>query len=529
MVAFCVIRDPDPGLNKGKAKALYSLLVSYSDVTTRNTDQGYPYRSALADALDCTKDTVDNATKYLEREIGLIRVVRRKVDGKPDENDANAYQVYDQWLIQGCSPTPDTPPQLVARYGPTIPGFDVDAWMAEHAPSFDLAGWRAAYESTVAEQGARRAAQRQKEAKRRKARKTGGGGTDSATPGEGGTEGGSGTGSATGGGTHSATGGGMCAALSRTGGPEPSFPDDGAPCGGVAPNGRRRPTTGSRSAGECGSAASGKNSPPSRSVDTSSKSTKVSAKLTAEEQKVRTAILDLLPADFREALGPVIPTNIGRAMIDALGAGTPRERTPRELVEYRFLPRWRGYWATRFYAGELTPDLGRGKRKRPFGPLTQMLADTAECGNLWCEDRHDFVTGTACTQCEMRKTDQRADRTREKEAPPDDPSEAGFPSQRAAEPRREPLLKDCAEPSCSQSIPFKATNPLCSGCQEEAATAAKAAREALDAWDAEPALQSATAESPEEDADETARLRARYAAKYGTPEQVAAYCGNAPF
>ena len=93
MFAVCVIRDSDPGLNKGKAKALYSLLVAYSDVTTRNTEQGYPYRSALADALDCTKDTVDNATKYLEREIGLIRVVRPKVDGKPDENHANAYQL----------------------------------------------------------------------------------------------------------------------------------------------------------------------------------------------------------------------------------------------------------------------------------------------------------------------------------------------------------------------------------------------------------------------------------------------------
>ncbi|MGA4867198.1 hypothetical protein ACPB9J_31655 [Streptomyces lavendulocolor] len=409
MVAFCVIRDPDPGLNKGKAKALYSLLVSYSDVTTRNTDQGYPYRSTLADALDCTKDTVDNARSTWSREIGLIRVVRRKVDGKPDENDANAYQVYDQWLIQGCSPTPDTPPQLVARYGPTIPGFDVDAWMAEYAPSFDLAGWRAAYEPTVAEQGARRAAQRQKEAKRRKARKTGGSGTDSATPEEGETEGGSGTGSA--------TGGGMCAALSRTGGPEPSLPDERAPFGGVAPNGRRRPPTGSRSAGEGGSAASGKTSPPSRSADTSSKGSPAPAKLTADERKVRAAVLELLPADFREALGPVIPTNIGRAVIDALGAGTPRERTPRELVEYRFLPRWRGYWAARFYAGELTPELGGGKRKRPFGPLTQMLADTAECGNLWCEDRHDFVTGTACTQCGMRKIDQRADRQPSQEKP----------------------------------------------------------------------------------------------------------------
>jgi hypothetical protein len=295
---------------------------------------------------------------------------------------------------------------------------------------------------------------------------------------------------------------------------------------GRSPGGRRRPTTGSRSAGEGGSAASGKTSPPSRSADTSSKGSPAPAKLTAEERKVRAAVLELLPADFREALGPVIPTNVGRAVIDALGAGTPRERTPRELVEYRFLPRWRGYWAARFYSGELTPELSRGKRKRPFGPLAQMLADTAECGNLWCEDRHDFVTGTACTQCEMRKTDQRADRTRE-EAPPDTPAGAGLPSQRGAEPRREPLLKDCGNPTCTRSI-LATGGPLCGECQADVAAAEEAARAAAAAWDAEPPTPAPVVQ-PDDDAAETARLRAEMAARYGTPEQIDAYCNNAPF
>lgn len=230
---------------------------------------------------------------------------------------------------------------------------------------------------------------------------------------------------------------------------------------GRSPGERRRPTTGSREPSECGSAASGKNSPPSRSVDTSSKSTPAPARLTAEERKVRAAILELLPADFREALGPVVPTNVGRAMLDALGAGTPRERTLQELVEYRFLPRWRGYWATRFYAGELTPDLGGGRRKRPFGPLTQMLADIAECGNLWCEDRHDFVTGTACTQCEMRKTDQRADRQPAPEAP-------GVSEPAATVPKQAVAPMQCCD-RCDRG--FRSHAPgLCGDCQLESAT-----------------------------------------------------------
>ncbi|MFF8717573.1 hypothetical protein ACF07T_40195 [Streptomyces sp. NPDC015184] len=162
-------RDSDPGLNKGKAKALYQLLISYADITSRSTAQGYPYHSAL----DCTKDTVDNATKYLENEIGLIKVVRRKVEGQPDQNDANEYQVFDQWLIQGCNPTSDTPPQLVARYGPTIPGFDVDVWIAGYTPSFDLAGWRAAYEATLRVQETKREEPRRKESQRRRSKKQG--------------------------------------------------------------------------------------------------------------------------------------------------------------------------------------------------------------------------------------------------------------------------------------------------------------------------------------------------------------------
>ncbi|MFJ6481176.1 hypothetical protein ACIQK6_13785 [Streptomyces sp. NPDC091682] len=229
MVATCVVRDSDPVLNAGKGKALYPLLMTYADVSSRDTEQGYPYRAALADSLDCTKDTVDNATKCLERGLGLITVTRRKVDGRPDENDANLYVIHDAWLIHGIVPPADTPPQLVARYGATLPGFDIDRWVAEHAPAFDLAAWRDAREATISAQEAKREAQRRKERERRKPKKKEGSGTDSATPESEASEGGSGTDSATRSGMGAAIGSGMGAALSTAVTPDPSSTENKPP------------------------------------------------------------------------------------------------------------------------------------------------------------------------------------------------------------------------------------------------------------------------------------------------------------
>ena len=486
MFAVCVSRDSDPGLNKGKAKSLYHLLIAYADVSSRNTAQGYPYRSALADALDCTKDTIDNATKYLENEIGLIKVVRRKVEGQPDQNDANEYQVFDQWLIHGCEPTPDTPPQLVARYGPTIHGFDIDAWIAKHAPTFDLAGWRAAYEDTLRTQEAKREEQRRKEAMRRKPKKRGGSGTDSATPG----------------GTDSATGGGMSAALSRAGSPEPTSPADDAPSG-RSPGGPRRASTGSRGSSDGGSAAPAKSSPTPQSEEPNS-AAKRAVKLTADERKARDAVLPLLPPDLLKALGDVIPTNVAQAIARALATGAPRERTPQQLVDYRLLPRWERYWASKFYAGELTPEVNGTKRK-PYGPLLQMLKDTDECSNLWCEDRHDFVLEAECQQCAMRKTDDKADRERERRAAQEDAerqARRGEAQKAAAEAaakesaqaggapagpvpaQRESMVlhtprprRECAEDSCALRLPEDLDDVLCRKCRIRADRAAEIYRQ----------------------------------------------------
>jgi len=184
---------------------------------------------------------------------------------------------------------------------------------------------------------------------------------------------------------------------------------------GRSPGGCRRPSTGSSTrASESGSAASDKDSPaPPSQGDNRDGTDKGRVRLTAEQRQARDAILPLLPADLLNALGGVIPQNACQAMTDALAAGLPRERTPQQLVSYRLLPRWNGYWASKFYAGELTPEVN-GKKRPPFGPLLQMLKDTAECGNLWCEDRHDFAVGASCQNCAMRKENQKAEQERER-------------------------------------------------------------------------------------------------------------------
>jgi hypothetical protein len=282
---------------------------------------------------------------------------------------------------------------------------------------------------------------------------------------------------------------------SRASSPDPVSPDDDTAPSGRSPGERRRPTTGSKGSGSSGFAASGNSKP-------------APVKLTAAERKVRAAILAELPNDLREALGTIIPSNVGRAIVDSLAPGMPRERTPQQLVEYRLKPRWNRYWAAKFYAGELTPELGGGKQKRPFGPLLEMLKDTAECRNLTCEDRHDFVLGTPCRNCEMRKTDQAADRERKRREAQEDADrqarrgetraaveEAGVvsadagtapaapvPSQRDSIVLHTPVSRrECAEDSCALPLPADLDDELCPKCRKRADRAAAAYRQQQEA------------------------------------------------
>ncbi|OKJ52558.1 hypothetical protein AMK29_30505 [Streptomyces sp. CB02261] len=519
MFAVCVTRDPDAGLNAGKAKPLYDLLVSFSDVSSRDTRQGYPYRETLATALDCSKQTVDRASDYLEKEIGLVKIQRRKVEGKPDENDANLYEIFDAWLIHGVTPPAGTPPQLVARYGHTIPGLDVEAWVSEHAPDFDLMGWQSAYDEKLRAQHAKREEQRRKERARRKKPRKGGGVMDEATPEGTEEEGGSVTGDATGGVTHDVTGGVMSDALSRTGSPDPSFPESDAPSGRRPVDGRSPSTSGSRAAGgEGGSAASGKTQPSSTTSKTPAASRK--AKHTKAQLNIVRQVRAFYPPEFGNDL-PELPS-LSDAILSAMATDG---RTPEQIGE-RILYRWlhHGY-AEKFHTGTL---------ENPVGAAIGMVrplrrGDCYACADIRCENGRDAETQEECRLCAVRAADWKAAQARKRKERTPAPS-GPLPAQRAAASGLS--YRECAEPACRMPIVALEGDPYCSECRADAAAAQEAAAAVLASWE-EQAAQERPADDPappvDNDAAETARLRAQLARQYGTPDQIEAYASHAPF
>jgi hypothetical protein len=516
MFAVCVTRDPDPGLNKGKAKPLYDLLVSFADVSSRDTEKGYPYREALAACLDCSKQTVDRAADYLEKEIGLVTVHHRKVEGKPDENDANLYEIHDAWLIHGVTPSPGTPPQLVARYGHTVPGLDVDAWIGEHAPDFDLPAWRAAYEEKLRAQEAKREEQRRKERARRKKPKKGGGVMGDATPEGGESERGSVMGDATGGVMDDVTGGVMGDALSKAGSPEPSFPDDEAPSG-RSPGGVRSTSTSGSSEreDESGSAAAGKEGSSSDEVDGKTDVPKQrkpdQPELSREQLAAVRAVEAILPPVLVAKLPyQQFPKRNRPAVLEAL-----ESRTVEQLAE-RVARRWVAYgYEPALYDGSLTS---------PVGAALELIAPPRYCPDPSCEDGTMIDTGAECRACLERRASRRAARA------------AGQPlesSSKTAGGRRMPECVICQGPFPG-AVP---DDGECRRCREEAAAAFAALSARLEAPDT--GWQNVEAQAGEEAAgtpqdepgvdEETARLRAFYARQFGTPEQVEAYCTDAPF
>ncbi|MEV5205162.1 hypothetical protein [Streptomyces sp. NPDC053720] len=407
MFAICFARDSDPGLNAGKGKPLYDLLVSFADVGSRDTSQGYPYRETLASCLDCSKQTVDRAADYLEKEIGLVKVHRRKVEGKPDENDANLYELFDAWLIQGVPPPAGTPPQLVARYGHMIAGLDIDGWVSEHAPDFDLGAWRAAYDETLRAQEAKREEQRRKERARRKPKKKGGGVTGDATPQGAESGGGSVTHDATGGVTGDATGGVMGDALSRAVLPEPSSTTDPAPAARSAADARRASAGSSaceRAKG--GSAASGQDRSSEGQGAAAAAGTDVPGQraqgpedqeLTGEQAARVKAVVAALP-DALVALLPygTLPKRNRRQWLESMGARTT------EQIADRIARRW----VQHGYADALHSAEGTGIG-RAVG-VAMALVRAGECPHPRCEDGHSIDSRAECRVCVERRADRRA-------------------------------------------------------------------------------------------------------------------------
>lgn len=204
-----------------------------------------------------------------------------------------------------------------------------------------------------------------------------------------------------------------------------------APSARSAPDARRA-STGSKGSSSSGFAASEQAAP----------------RLTREQKQQVQAVRDLLPPDLNRALPVRTPRNIADSILKALAAGLPRERTPQQLVEFRVMARWNGYWAARFYAGEL----GRA----PFGPLAAMVEDTQECGSGSCEDRVDIFTAEACSSCEQRAVNRRADREQPRQHPPVSEATSTVPKQTV-------MPMQCCD-ECGRG--FRAPEPgLCRECE----------------------------------------------------------------
>ncbi|MFI9331964.1 hypothetical protein ACIGZJ_31035 [Kitasatospora sp. NPDC052868] len=209
---------------------------------------------------------------------------------------------------------------------------------------------------------------------------------------------------------------------------------DHAPSARRAPDGRR-PSTGGRAAGG-GSAASGN-----------------TQRLTPQEGKRVAAFVRALPEHVAKHVPARRPAVLSRAILEALAVGSPHERTPEQLAEFRALVRWDKHWGSVF---------GRGEVKSAVGALVAMVERKTECGSPRCDERTDVDTGQPCTSCAVRVEDRRQQRR-----PADGRSAAPQPS--AGEPQV-PAQRTNALPmhDCQQcDRPYRTATPgLCRECRE---------------------------------------------------------------
>ncbi|MFB6632174.1 hypothetical protein ACFCWY_19975 [Streptomyces sp. NPDC056362] len=142
-----------------------------------------------------------------------------------------------------------------------------------------------------------------------------------------------------------------------------------------------------------------------------------------------------------------------------------------------------------------------------------MLKDTAECGNLACDDRVDIHTEQPCTACVTRAEDRRADGGRAR------PHSAAGPDAAPAVPGQRQPMPECA---CGNPLPKDGSLPACWECleQQEAEAAGAALAEQWAADESLKAERSAAdarlvAELEQEDAERAAREGAEVAAGRG--------------
>ena len=191
-------------------------------------------------------------------------------------------------------------------------------------------------------------------------------------------------------------------------------------------------------------------------------------------------------------------------------------RTVDQLAE-RVARRWEAYG--------YEPALHDGKMTNPVGAALELIVAPRYCPDLSCEDGVMVDTGADCATCLQRRERRRAARAAGELV---SNGHSGGGSGRAPE---------CV--ICQRPFPGAVPdNGECAVCVREAEAAFAALSARLDTPDsADTATQATAASQAVEDAapeepvvdEETARLRAMYARQYGTPDQIAAYCTDAPF
>ncbi|MFF1298174.1 MULTISPECIES: hypothetical protein [unclassified Streptomyces] len=228
------------------------------------------------------------------------------------------------------------------------------------------------------------------------------------------------------------------------------------------------------------------------------------AAVRAVEAVIPPALLALLP--YQQ-----FPKRNRPAVLAAL-----ESRTVEQLAE-RVARRWEAYG--------YEPALHDGKMTNPIGAALELIVAPRYCPDLSCEDGVMVDTGADCTTCLQRREQRRAARAAGELVPN---GHSGGGSGRAPE---------CV--ICQRPFPGAVPdNGECAVCVREAEAAFAALSARMDTPDsADTATQATAASQAVEDAapeepvvdEETARLRAMYARQYGTPDQIAAYCTDAPF
>lgn len=274
---------------------------------------------------------------------------------------------------------------------------------------------------------------------------------------------------------------------------------------------------------EGGFAASSKDQPAPTIDKTQSEAPAAGGKIMGKPKHTREQLAQVraVHAHFPDQLAvPSIPV-VSNAILAALAGDVPGADRTVDQLGARIEDRWHRHgWALKVLEGqEIRSAVGVAlDLVRPYG-----RGDKWGCADVRCEAGVNVDTGEPCQVCPQRIADRRADRRNGgAEKPP-------MPGQRSS--------GECAVDSCALPLPADSADVLCPRCRKRADDEAeRAARfqapepqpEPGDGWAEDPVDEEQRRREAAE-AEETARLRAQFAAQYGTTEQREAYCTTAPF